>query len=619
MKQLEKIYELFFRYYAFLTAIIVFIFYLFTLAPGVIASDAGELATVQYTLGIAHPTGYPLFTILGFIFSHLPIPLRPITKLNLLTALWTVFSIYVLTITIKFLLDNLFSWISTKANQDENIYDRFRVDEKSKIISAVFGGLAFGFSKTLWFQSLSVEVYSLHIFLFSMTFYFLIKAYHEDNDGKQAGFFESKWFLTFLFLSLGFTNHLSTIFILPSILFIYFNKWNFNLTKLKRFLTYSLFGILIAGLIYLYIPLRAMMQPFLNWGNPVTFENFINHISGKLYHQFLFPSFGDYVSNIGKFLNSLLISFDKSEFSGSDFSIVIVIAFLGILASIFLFRKLFNLLMFIFLPTMLISAFYNIPDIDVYYLPAHFVIGIFSSIGFFYLITIKMKTRTKQIVIASIFFISIFLEINQNYSRVDLSDHTLMDDYTLTLLNSVEKNSIVLSARSSFYFPSLYYQLVEGVRKDIVIAEHYLLQQKWYYTQLNKIHPGIIELKDTVISLSYYKRSVYFSPELLKLSLKGEVKIPENYELAPYHFLFKLVPSKIYVEEKLIDYKFDFSRRHLYETKEIEEIVINMLLNRAVYELVYGYIERSKDYLRLLKKCKPDYEVPPVLEKILNE
>jgi len=82
---------------------------------------------------------------------------------------------------------------------------------------------------------------------------------------------------------------------------------------------------------------------------------------------------------------------------------------------------------------------------------------------------------------------------------------------------------------------------------------------------------------------------------------------------------FKLVPSKIYVEEKLIDYKFDFSRRHLYETKEIEEIVINMLLNRAVYELVYGYIERSKDYLRLLKKCKPDYEVPPVLEKILNE
>jgi hypothetical protein len=118
MKILEKISVFFFKHYAFLTSIVVLIFYLLTLAPGVIASDSGELATVQYTLGIAHPTGYPLFTILGFIFSHLPIPLRPITKLNLLTALWSVATVYVLTITLKFLLDNLFKWKSSQLTQD---------------------------------------------------------------------------------------------------------------------------------------------------------------------------------------------------------------------------------------------------------------------------------------------------------------------------------------------------------------------------------------------------------------------------------------------------------------------------------------------------------------------
>lgn len=619
MKLVEKLSGLLFRHYALFTSLIVFIIYILTLAPGIIASDSGELATVQYTLGIAHPTGYPLFTILGFLFSHLPIPLKPIAKLNLLTALWSVGAIYVLTITIKFLLDNLLQWVSYKSDQNENIYKRFELSEKIKVLLSIFGGLVFGFSKTLWFQSLSVEVYSLHIFLFSLTFYFMVKAFTEKEEEVHRTYLKNKWSLAFLFLALGLTNHLSTIFIIPSFLFLYFNNWNFDKENLKRFFVYVLFGILVYGIIYLYIPLRAMTQPFLNWGNPVTLESFINHITGRLYHQFLFPSFGDYVFNIGKFLNSLSISFDKSEFEGSDFSVVIIIAFLGILVSFFYFRRLFYLLVFIFLTTMIISALYNIPDIDAYYLPAHFVIAIFSSLGFLYLVTIKMKRGNQTLVASLIFLLSILLEIDQNYSRVDLSNFTLMDDYTLTLLNSIDENSIVLSARSSFYFPSLYYQLVEGVRKDIVIAEHYLLQQKWYYTQLNRIHPGIITLKDTVVSLSYANRSVYFSHEMLKLSLQGEVKIPENYELVPYHFLFKLVPRGTYVEEKLFDYNFDFSKKHLFETNEIKNIVTNMLLNRAVYELLQGHIEKSKQCLRKLKKNFPEYELPSNLQKILNE
>jgi hypothetical protein len=55
-----------------LSGLILFIIYLITLAPSVVQIDAGELAAVQATLGIAHPTGYPLFTIIGFLFSKLP-------------------------------------------------------------------------------------------------------------------------------------------------------------------------------------------------------------------------------------------------------------------------------------------------------------------------------------------------------------------------------------------------------------------------------------------------------------------------------------------------------------------------------------------------------------------
>ena len=54
--------------------------YLLTLAPTVTFIDSGELATVAATLGIAHPTGYPLFALLGWLFAHLPISARIIWK-----------------------------------------------------------------------------------------------------------------------------------------------------------------------------------------------------------------------------------------------------------------------------------------------------------------------------------------------------------------------------------------------------------------------------------------------------------------------------------------------------------------------------------------------------------
>ncbi|MBU1262241.1 DUF2723 domain-containing protein, partial [bacterium] len=45
--------------------------YLHTLTPTVGFHDSGELITVAYTLGIAHPPGYPLYTLFGKVFITL--------------------------------------------------------------------------------------------------------------------------------------------------------------------------------------------------------------------------------------------------------------------------------------------------------------------------------------------------------------------------------------------------------------------------------------------------------------------------------------------------------------------------------------------------------------------
>src|SRR6185369_6826233 len=57
--------------------------------------DEGELAAVAATLGIAHPTGYPLVTLIGRVVVAL-VPLRPVLALNLLAAALTAASAAVL-------------------------------------------------------------------------------------------------------------------------------------------------------------------------------------------------------------------------------------------------------------------------------------------------------------------------------------------------------------------------------------------------------------------------------------------------------------------------------------------------------------------------------------------
>jgi hypothetical protein len=55
-----------------LSFIVSLFFYILTLAPTVTFEDSGELITAAYRLGIAHEPGYPLFTMLGKVFSCFP-------------------------------------------------------------------------------------------------------------------------------------------------------------------------------------------------------------------------------------------------------------------------------------------------------------------------------------------------------------------------------------------------------------------------------------------------------------------------------------------------------------------------------------------------------------------
>src|SRR5579859_4626763 len=75
------------RALALLPAGLALVLYLATCSPTINFLDSGELTTVAWTLGIAHPPGYPLYTLISSAFIQLPLG-PPAWRMNLLSALF---------------------------------------------------------------------------------------------------------------------------------------------------------------------------------------------------------------------------------------------------------------------------------------------------------------------------------------------------------------------------------------------------------------------------------------------------------------------------------------------------------------------------------------------------
>ena len=266
------------KYFYVLTGILSFVFFLTTIAPSVVQIDTGELAAVQATLGIAHPTGYPLFTLLGYVFSLLPLPFTKIFQLNLLAAVYCSIAVTIFTYTAKIILDNLnsFQFLKTikeksKKKKDSTKNEHHKsisvneLSETNKIIASIFSGVFLALNKTFWFQSTSVEVYSLHLLLISTIFLSLIKAFLSTDNEKQN---KKNWLIFAAALALGFTNHMTTLLILPGVACLYLTKNRFITNSFQRIVFMLIIFFMILILVYSYLPIRASQKPILTWGNP---------------------------------------------------------------------------------------------------------------------------------------------------------------------------------------------------------------------------------------------------------------------------------------------------------------------------------------------------------------
>ena len=519
------------------------------MAPSVPFIDGGELATVCATLGIAHPTGYPLFSLIGCLFAHLPIAEHIIVRLNIMSVLFVALGSGAMV----FLVCELCSfWFNHRVAKPQKkgkksvakvVHPTDSIEETKNFhasAAAIFAGLTMAFSATWWDTSTSVEVYPLHCFLVpvALIFFFRMLRLERDSFGKNSVLFA-------LTLGLSFANHLTTILLAPAALYMFFATFGFKRDAFMRIVKLAI-PFIIGLLPYLYFPIRASQYPIMDWGHPSEFGSFMRHFSGGQYKIWMFTKDApakNWPYFWGKF---------PAEFT--------IVGLILVLCGIYSLSRssgrgkahLLPFTVLLFFGCLLYSINFDILEINPYFLTAYIASAITATFGLIWLLKIAKEKMsldiTKSIVLSALIFSS--LQIGMHYKEIDESGNYFVEDYTKNMLRNLPKDAIIFTSAWDFWASgAFYYQLVEQLRPDIFVIDVAMLRDRpWYYSHLKQRFPEVMKRAELELSV--------FMPYLVRFD-RGETYngegIAETYKAFTEALVAKNLDRPIFLSPEVVE------------------------------------------------------------------
>jgi hypothetical protein len=219
--------------------------YLRTLAPTALWYDMAEMAAAAHHLGIAHNTGYPLYVLLGKLFTFLPVG-DIAYRVHLMSAAFAAGTVMV----VFFIV-----WDLTRCR-----------------IAACLSSLTLGVSSTLWANATLAESYDLNAFLTASLTYLMLKWQRTGRRGPLLG--------AFCLLGLGMGNHHLIQFFGPAMV-AYWLMVNRRGERRSPWLDVGLsFALFLVGFaINLYLPIRAAQKPVMMWADASDWQTFLRMIT----------------------------------------------------------------------------------------------------------------------------------------------------------------------------------------------------------------------------------------------------------------------------------------------------------------------------------------------------
>jgi len=589
------------------TAAFFFVLYLLTCSHGPnIAGDAPELIAGSYSLGILHPPGYPLYTMLGYAFSHIPIGSIAF-RVNLLSVVAHTLTLFLLFITLMKITRNR--------------------------VASIVSVAILGFSSLFWFYSLIAEVFSLSTLFAVLLILVAILVRDRWVSGNRTG--SEKLFLFFAFLcGLSLTHHHTILLIYPALLLFILHPLIAVIKKPKRLVSAILLFVL--GLVpYIYIPLRASQNPYMNFANPSSFDSLFKTVTRQYYGStrlwlgpeatnrldVIFNYFqtldtqvymvgmivgvlgifrmakkrvGDFVPLITALFFTAIIFpwmanveiagiFERSTIERFYMLPTILFMYFVAMGFAFIFNwikkwvsriemkekefrlvlVILSLLLFVFiivLPFLLIEKAYFSPTIIMVYFPALLAVVLISWI---LISRIETKDELKRkfvlfaiLIITLIIILPFVMPAHQTAELVSLREDCFGEAYVHNVLQSVEDGAILyLAGDVPIELIDMYQKLVDEDPRDIILITNTFWTSPWYMEHLRIWYPDL-ELPDVDdVTYSGVKRYESFkaafleyimqtNPQVTSLyTIAKDPNVERFYDLMPYGFVYKAYPK----------------------------------------------------------------------------
>lgn len=342
----------------FITTLVVFMGYWYTLAPNLTLEDSGELAVASYYAGVPHPPGYPVWTIYTWLFTVL-VPFSNIAwRVGLSSAVAAAVACGALALIVSrggsMMIEGIAERFREMKRDDEWQKLDPGLENKICLVAGFAAGALLGFNGFLWSQAVIVEVYGLSILSFVMVLTMLLRWMYSPEKHRYL-YWMAFWFgiclnnhQTLVLATMGLEVAIAlrnprlgrNLFACNTIVFLFglIAKWQGWMTsfdnnkilfgiylgvgilssiafaglflKTEKLLDEwkPVFGMSVLGLfavaIYFFMPITSMTNPPMNWGYPRTVEGFFHALSRGQYAQ-TSPT-----ESIGKFITQINIYFD---------------------------------------------------------------------------------------------------------------------------------------------------------------------------------------------------------------------------------------------------------------------------------------------------------------------
>ena len=427
--------------------VLLLLIYRVTVMPTVVDQDSGELATVCHVLGVAHPTGYPLWALLGRGFDLLPLGGTTAFRVALLSAFCTAAAGAVLTL--------------------------LALRLTGQVGAGVFAGLAFGLWFPTWSQAVRAEVYGLTGLLFALALMALVGWESRRSPAR----------LLVLSLACGFVamhHRTAMLVVLPALVAAVIKtqprRARLYLGAAALFLTP--FGF------YAYLPIRAATGPPVNWTNPSTLDRFLDHVMATQYQFFAFSHSAEEMFAVGKAL--------VPEMLAPGIGLSVLLAAIGLPLMIWgwvgwLRRQpvtAISLAAGAGLLCFWVLQWGETSDLKVFFLPLGAVVSVCGALGLARVGKLAPSWQAGRLLIVALGVVLCGGLVRANWERSDVSDVWSHRDRWVAMLSQLEPDAIFVSDFDVPSFVTLYLQNVEGLKEDVTLVRSTRVQDDWYVDSL---------------------------------------------------------------------------------------------------------------------------------------